>query len=58
MRYIRAYIRAWWDLFRVASTIYIAIGLFAGLDNAVALYLFYLICLAALGGVVGEWIDK
>jgi hypothetical protein len=58
MKYLLAYLRAFWNLFRAASVIYMAMWFITGLNNLVALYLLWLICLAALAGPIGVLVSK
>ena len=64
MKYIRAYFKAFWELFCAASAIYIAMSVLLyvftpwHISNLVGFYLFYLVALASVGGVVKEMVDK
>lgn len=58
MRYARAYLQAFWTLFKAASIVFMMVWLLVGLKNIVALYLLYLIVVSSLAGVVKEWMGK
>lgn len=58
MIYLRAYLRAFWDLFRVASVVYGLAYLFFGVSWVVAAYLGYLVAVASVAGPIKVLISK
>lgn len=58
MKYLKAYFNALVYLLGMTSPIYVSMWLFLGLDNLICIYLTYLVCVSALGGVIGEWMKE
>ena len=65
MNYLRAYFRAWWTLWCWANTIlvlpvatFLYVFTHYRLSPAIELYVLWVISLAAVGGMVREWMDK
>jgi hypothetical protein len=60
MKYLRAYISAWWDLLRAAASTYMVVACLLycftpwRMNPLVGLYLFYLVVVGSLAGPIGE----
>ena len=59
MKYLKAYLKAWWNIFRYASGIWwtaitMAYVFNFKIDHLFGPYLLYVVTLAAVGGVVRE----
>jgi uncharacterized membrane protein len=63
MRFLKAYLSAWFFLFKIAyvgwlfTKVFMYVFFGAANSSLITYYLIYLICVAALGGVVGEWMN-